>query len=344
MGGDAAPPASSSKGWKCVLCGAKNGAKYDFCRQRREKRSANAAGSSKTKASGSSTEAADAEPEDNSLDEKQSRCAKLRARLGELKKIAEDPLTAGTVAESVAKLESQVAEAQAECDQHVPRCFTECRVVRDKNRMAEQKEKCANRLAAYKTELAAKQQQVSEEEAKLERLTKKLDELKSRIENLAAPAPGKGWNSAAEFMQQAAKCPDQQGAQDPKLQEALQYAQEKAAQEKQKKEDEEKAAREAKAAENAQKAMGVDDAAGARSRGGSRKRRDNAATGEAADTDLLVFTAGATSEAIKTVLVTGGVPDAQADTLLGGIKLLCDGLTPGHTVKVSRTQWIPRCG
>ena len=91
--------------------------------------------------------------------------------------------------------------------------------------------------------------------------------------------------------------------------------------------------------------MEVDATGNGRPGAGSRRKREDAeAEGEAADTDLLVFTAGSTAETIKRVLVSGGVPDGQADTLLGGIKLLCDGLTEGHTVKVSRTQWIPRCG
>ncbi|CAK0805345.1 unnamed protein product, partial [Prorocentrum cordatum] len=239
----------------------------------------------------------------------------MRAKLAELKKLAEDPVMEDSLKPQVEALQERVDQAQAKVETKVPRCFTECRVVRDRKRVVEQRDKCKGRVEELEAEVAKTQEKLQTERSNLERYEQKLDTLNKRISELSVPAPGKGWSAAVAFLEQAAKClaegPNQQ--EDPKLKEALAHALQQQSAEKE---------RIAQAEER--------DSA---SQGGTKKRHLDT---ESKKEDLLEFEAGSSEDAIAKVLTTGGVTPEQAAKYAGSIKLLLDGLESGHTLTISK--------
>ena len=141
---------------------------------------------------------------------------------------------------------------QAQVESGVPRCFTECKAVRERNKCTEQRDKCKLRVAKLEEDLGKAQKALDDEKAVLQRHEERLKRLNAKVAEMAVPSPGKGWGAAVVFLEQAAKCLQEPGtdgnSQNDKLQEALVHAQQ------QHKQEEEKAAQAAKAKQAADEA------------------------------------------------------------------------------------------
>ncbi|CAK0910185.1 unnamed protein product, partial [Prorocentrum cordatum] len=257
----------------------------------------------------------------------------MRAKLAELKELAEDSVMEDSLKPQVEALQERVDQAQAKLETKVPRCFTECRVVRDRKRVVEQRGKCKGRVEELEAEVAKAQEKLQTERSNLERYEQKLDPLNQRISELSVAAPGKGWSAAVAVLEQAAKClaegPNQQEG--TKLKKALAHALQQQTAEKERIAQAETAKKaEAEAARAAKEVHERDSA----SQGGTKNRHLDT---ESKKEDLLKFEAGSSEEAIAMVLTTGGVTPEQAAKCGGCIKLLLDGLDGLSNVKASQT-------
>ena len=134
-------------------------------RKREETEGSQSGSTSETSSSAGSAQ------QDKSLEEKSAQHASLRKRLGELRKLAEDPILEGALDAQVAALAKRAAEVQADLEIHEPRCYTEGRIVSERNKVKEQLEN-----------------KVLDEKANQQRNAHKLGSLKERSEEPAVPA------------------------------------------------------------------------------------------------------------------------------------------------------------
>ncbi|CAK0853963.1 unnamed protein product [Prorocentrum cordatum] len=154
---------SNNTTWRCEPCNVKNGAKYKYCWQCWGARPTAAA-------AGSSSAAAGETLGDKSHDEKLTKVQHYRAKLVELRKLAEDPFLEESLQPQVAQLEDKLAAEQEQRD--------------------------------------ALDEKLADEQSKLGKFDSKLETLDKKIQELSVPAPGKGWAAALAFMEQAEQCVD----------------------------------------------------------------------------------------------------------------------------------------
>ncbi|CAK0894743.1 unnamed protein product [Prorocentrum cordatum] len=241
--------------WRCGHCTSKNGDGYDYC----------------------------------------WKCWKAKPAAGTAddtsKSTDEADKDKNPTAEQLATL--RVDAMQAQIDTGVPRCFTECRVVRDRNRVEEQRDKCKLRITKLEEDLAKAQKALDDELAVLQRHEDKLQKLNTKIEELSVPSLGTGWGAAVAFLEQAAKClkhtgggGGSQGHSDVKLKEALEHAR------SQKKLEDENAAQAEQARKAAEEAGPADTVV---------------------KEDMLEFPAGSDEQAVRKIMQDGGVTPEQMD-------------------------------
>eukprot|EP00959_Pyramimonas_sp_CCMP1952_P167557 3502024-Pyramimonas_sp.AAC.1 len=99
--------------------------------------------------------------------------------------MSDDPILGELVVDKIGPLQERVDAMQAQIDTGVPRCFTECRVVRDRNRVEEQRDKCKLRITKLEEDLAKAQKALDDELAVLQRHEDKLQKLNTKIEELS---------------------------------------------------------------------------------------------------------------------------------------------------------------
>ncbi|CAK0860301.1 unnamed protein product, partial [Prorocentrum cordatum] len=308
---------SNNTTWRCEPCNVKNGAKYKYCWKCWGARPTAAA-------AGSSSAAAGETLGDKSHDEKLTKVQHYRAKLVELRKLAEDPFLEESLQPQVAQLEDKLAAEQASLETGVPRCFTECTVVRDR--------KCQQRIDALKEQRDALDEKLADEQSKLDKFGSKLETLDKKIKELSVPAPGKGWAAALAFMEQAERCvDDDESEKREQLVAAVTHAKEQKALE------EEKAKQHA---ERLQQKARAEQARAAKERAGSAdNRKRSCPESPIIKKDLLEIPAGASEQDICKALVDVGVTPDQAGKVVAPLKLLVGELQTGHTLAISKTQW-----
>ncbi|CAK0816300.1 unnamed protein product, partial [Prorocentrum cordatum] len=315
---------SSNTTWQCGPCNVKNGAKYKYCWKCWGARPTAAA-------AGSSSAAAGEASEDKCHDEKLAKVQHYRAKLAELRKLAEDPFLEESLQPQVAQLEDKLAAEQASLETGVPRCFTECRVVRDRNRVAEQKNKSQQRIDALQEQRDALEEKLAEEKSKLGKFDSKLETLDNKIKELSVPAPGKGWAAALAFLEQAERCLGDDGSEKrEQLVAAVAHAKGQKAQEEE---------RAKQHAERLQQKARAEQARAAKGRAGSADNRERSCPESPIKEELLEIPAGASEQDICKALVDVGVTRDQAGKVVAPLKLLVGELQTGHTLTISRTQW-----
>eukprot|EP00959_Pyramimonas_sp_CCMP1952_P244687 5114669-Pyramimonas_sp.AAC.1 len=202
----------------------------------------------------------------------------------------------------VAQLDDKLAAEQAALETGVPRCFAECREVRDRNRVAEQKNKCQQRIEALQEQREALDEKLADERSKLGKFDTKLETLDKKIKELAVPAPGKGWAAALAFLEQAERCFDDDGGEKrDQLAAAVARTKEQKAQEEER----------AKHAERLKKAR-AEQARATKERAGSADNRKRSCPEGPPKEDLLEIPAGANEQDICRALVGVGVTPGQA--------------------------------
>ncbi|CAK0863906.1 unnamed protein product, partial [Prorocentrum cordatum] len=304
---------SNNTTWRCEPCNVKNGGKYKYCWKCWGARPTAAA-------AGASSAAAGEASEDKSHDEQLAKVQHYRAKLAELRKLAEDPFLEESLQPQVAQLEDNLAAEQAALETGVPRCFAERRVYETgtesrSRRNSEQRDALDEKLA--------------DERSKLGKFDTKLDTLDKKIKELAVPAPGKGWAAALAFLEQAERCLDDDGSEKrEQLAAAVAHAKEQKAQEEER----------AKHAERLQKAR-AEQARAAKERAGSADNRKRSCPEGPPKEDLLEIPAGANEQDICRALVGVGVTPGQAGKVVAPLDLLVGELQAGHTLTISKTQW-----
>ncbi|CAK0823664.1 unnamed protein product, partial [Prorocentrum cordatum] len=281
--------------WRCEPCNVKNGVKYKYCWKCWGARPTAAA-------AGASSAAAGEAPEDKGHDEQLAKVQHYRAKLAELRELAEDPFLEESLQPQVAQLGDKLAAEQAALETGVPRCFTECRVVRNRKRVAEQKNKCQQRTGALQEQRDALDEKLADERSKLGKFDTKLETLDNKIQELAVPAPGKGWAAALAFLGQAERCLDDDGSEKrEQLAAAVAHAKGQKAQEEER----------AKHAERLQKAR-AEQARATKERAGSADDRKRSCPEGPPKENLLEIPAGANEHDICRALVGAGVTPDQA--------------------------------
>ncbi|CAK0899811.1 unnamed protein product [Prorocentrum cordatum] len=319
---------SNNSTWRCEPCNFKNGGKYKYCWKCWGARPTAAA-------AGASSAAAGEASEDKCHDEQLAKVQHYRAKLAELRKLAEDPFLEESLQPQVAQLEDELAAEQAALETGVPRCFTECRVVRDRNSVAEQKNKCQQRIDALQEQRDALDEKLADERSKLGKFDTKLETLDKKIKELAVPAPGKGCAAALAFLEQAERCLDDGGSEKrEQLAAAVAHAKE------QKEQEEERA----KHAERLQQKARAEQARAAKERAGSADNRKRSCPEGPTKEDLLEIPAGANEQDICKALVGVGVTPDQAGKVVAPLKLLVGELQAGHALAISKTQWVQQRG
>ncbi|CAK0834136.1 unnamed protein product, partial [Prorocentrum cordatum] len=119
----------------------------------------------------------------------------------------------------------QVGQLQetVDADSEVPRCFSERRVVRDRNKRGRVRDRAEERVEKQEKEVIEAPETLKKDRAALARHGGTPGKLEQRIDDPGVPKPGQRWGAAVAFLEQAAKCLRDRGA-DPKLQEALRRA------------------------------------------------------------------------------------------------------------------------
>ncbi|CAK0788277.1 unnamed protein product [Prorocentrum cordatum] len=321
---------SSNTTWRCEPCNVKNGAKYKYCWKCWGARPTAAA-------AGSSSAAAGEASEDKCHDEKLAKVQHYRAKLAELRKLAEDPFLEESLQPQVAQLEDKLAAEQASLETGVPRCFTECRVVRDRNRVAEQKNKCQQRIDALQEQRDALDEKLADEKSKLGKFDSKLETLDKKIKELSVPAPGNGWAAALAFLEQAERCLGDDGSEKrEQLVTAVAHAKEQKAQEEE---------RAKQHAERLQQKARAEQARAAKERAGSADNRKRSCPESPIKEDLLEIPAGASEQDICKALVDVGVTPDQAGKVVAPLKLLVgelQGRLAVYTVNANTVRSLDR--
>ncbi|CAK0857407.1 unnamed protein product [Prorocentrum cordatum] len=188
---------------------AQSGGGYDSCWKRWKVRDA---------AKSTNHSSANAQGDAGAEDATKAKLKRLRGRLADLRRQAENPDLATHVQGTITTIQEEVDELQAAADagSDAPRCFSENKTQGQRGRTEERAEKQGQKIKEA-------QEKLDKEQALLARQGDKLQKQNARIEELSMPKAGQGWVAAVSFLEQATKFLRDQGA-DPKLSEALRYA------------------------------------------------------------------------------------------------------------------------
>ncbi|CAK0849898.1 unnamed protein product, partial [Prorocentrum cordatum] len=136
--------------WACSGCKARNGAGYDFCWKCWKVRD-----SAKTTNHGATS--------------------------------TQDPDLAKHVQGNIDIVQKEVDELQAAVDNgsDIPRCFSECKLVRERNKTQAQRERTQERVEKLEEEIKEAQEKLEKEKALLARQDEKLQKQRARVEELS---------------------------------------------------------------------------------------------------------------------------------------------------------------
>ncbi|CAK0865267.1 unnamed protein product, partial [Prorocentrum cordatum] len=161
-------------------------------------------GSAKMANHGAASSQDDAEAEGTT----KAKLKKSRAHLAELRRQAEGPDLAKHVQGNIDVVQKEVDDLQAAVDSgsDIPRCFSECELVRERNKTQAQRERTQERVEKLEQNIQEAQEKLDRENALLASQDETLQKQSARIEELSVPMSGKGWRAAASFLGQAKKC------------------------------------------------------------------------------------------------------------------------------------------
>ncbi|CAK0864952.1 unnamed protein product, partial [Prorocentrum cordatum] len=318
-------PRSKSRdgGWACSGCKTRNGAGYDFCWKCWKVRD-----SAKTANHGATSTQDDADADDAT----KAKLKKLRVHLAELRKHAEDPDLAKHVQGNIDIVQEEVDELQAAVDNgsDIPRCFSECKLVRERNKTQAQRERTQERVEKLEEEIKEAQEKLEKEKALLARQDEKLQKQNARIEELSVPKEGKGWGAAVSFLEQAKKCLREQET-DTNIAEALKHAQQQ------------HTAEEERAAAAAAAAAAKREADAAREAAQDKQQRNKRRAEEEFKQKLVSFPQNADVAQITKVMHEAGCTAEQIERHRPHLLPLLAGMQPDTSLTISKSMWTGFC-
>ncbi|CAK0818215.1 unnamed protein product [Prorocentrum cordatum] len=206
-------PGKLRERWACTGCKAQNGDGYDFCWKCWKGHDC-----AKSTHHGTTNTQDDTDADDAT----KARLKKQRGHLADLRRQAADPDLAPHVQGIISILHKEVDELQAavETGSDVPCRFSECKLVRERNKTQGQRDRTKERVEKQELEIMQAQEKLDKDSALLARQEEKLQKQSTRIEEFSVPKPGQGWSAAVAFLEQASKCLRDKEA-DPKLSEGF---------------------------------------------------------------------------------------------------------------------------
>ena len=309
-------------GWTCAGCKVHNGSGYDFCWKCWKVRDP-----AKSTDHGSASNHDEVESDDAT----KAKLKKLRQHLADLRRQAEDPDLEPHVAGNITAVQKEVDELQAAVDagSDVPRCFSECKLVRERNKTQGERDRTKERVEKQQQEIKEAQEKLDKEQALLARQEDRLQKQNARIEELSVPKAGQGWGAAVAFLEQATKCLRDRDT-DPKLTEALRHAQQQQAAEVER-------AKKA-AAEEAAKKQAADAASEAHEKQDKQQRAKRRAEEEIRQ-ELVSFPQGATEQQAKQIMQDAGCTSDQIERHAVHLLPLLAGMLPDTTLNISKSTW-----
>ncbi|CAK0810705.1 unnamed protein product [Prorocentrum cordatum] len=204
-------PTSRNGDWACTGCNAQSGDGYDVCWKCWK-------GHDCAKLTRHGT--THAQDDTGADDVTKARLKTQRGHLADLRRQAADPDLAPHAQGIISTLQKEVGDWQAavEAGSDAPRCFSERKLARERNKTQGQRDRTRERVEKQELEIMEAQGKLDNDIALLARQEEKPQKHNTRIEELSAPTPGQGWSAAAAFLEQASKCLRDREA-DPELSE-----------------------------------------------------------------------------------------------------------------------------